>query len=84
MAGQKASISGSTQIRAGVTSPRNHYSPLVISWTGAVEMQRAGIRLGDTVRIIRDPLFGKIGEVSGLPSDLTRGFPPRARFAYSK
>jgi transcription antitermination factor NusG len=36
------------------------------------EMQRAGIRLGDTVRIIRDPLFGKIGEVSGLPSDLTK------------
>jgi transcription antitermination factor NusG len=35
-------------------------------------MQRTGIRVGDAVRIIRDPLFGKIGEVSALPSDLSR------------
>ena len=34
--------------------------------------QREGIRIGDPVRIIRDPLFGKIGEVSALPSDLTK------------
>jgi hypothetical protein len=70
--GQKASISGSTQIRAGVIRPE-----IIIPRTTAVtdtvpEQQRTGIRLGDAVRIIRDPLFGKIGEVSALPSDLVR------------
>jgi hypothetical protein len=70
--GQKASISGATQIRAGVIRPE-----IIIPRTAATadvpaEVKRTGIRLGDSVRIIRDPLFGKIGEVSVLPSDLTR------------
>jgi len=68
--GQKASISGATQIRAGVIRPE-----IIIPRTGAstdvpTDFQRTGIRLGDSVRVIRDPLFGKIGEVSALPSDL--------------
>ena len=68
--GQKASISGATQIRAGVIRPE-----IIIPRAGAsadvpTDFQRTGIRLGDSVRIIRDPLFGKIGEVSALPSDL--------------
>ena len=68
--GQKASISGATQIRAGVIRPE-----IIIPRTAAAadvpaDVQRTGIRLGDSVRIIRDPLFGKIGEVSALPSDL--------------
>ncbi|HRI37852.1 MAG TPA: hypothetical protein PLO50_04780, partial [Nitrospira sp.] len=28
--------------------------------------------IGDPVRIIRDPMFGRIGEVSALPSELTK------------
>jgi hypothetical protein len=39
---------------------------------GAAQLQREGIRLGDPVRIIRDPMFGRIGEVSALPSELTK------------
>ncbi len=71
-AGQKASISGATQIRAGVIRPE-----IVIPQTGTVaasaaQPQREEIQLGDPVRLIRDPLFGKIGEVSALPSDLTK------------
>ncbi len=73
-AGQQASISGATQIRAGVIRPE-----IIIPRTGApgstahdVEPQREGIRKGDQVRIIRDPLFGKIGEVSRLPADLQK------------
>jgi hypothetical protein len=73
-AGQRASISGATQIRAGVIRPeiiipkgsgasRDH---------GTATIQREGIRIGDQVRIIRDPLFGKIGEVASLPSDLKK------------
>ncbi|HXC66107.1 MAG TPA: hypothetical protein VN638_01740, partial [Nitrospiraceae bacterium] len=36
------------------------------------ELQREGIRVGDQVRVIRDPLFGKIGEVASLPCDLQK------------
>ena len=70
-AGQKASISGSTQIRAGVIRPEiiiPHSGPAAA--TKLAQIEREGIQLGDPVRIIRDPLFGKIGAVSGLPSEL--------------
>jgi hypothetical protein len=73
-AGQQASISGATQIRAGVIRPE-----IIIPKGGAsgdhgtaAVSQREGIRIGDQVRIIRDPLFGKIGEVASLPSDLQK------------
>jgi hypothetical protein len=71
-AGQKASISGSTQIRAGVIRPEIIIAHAATTADVPAEVQRTGIRLGDSVRIIRDPLFGRIGEVSALPSDLTR------------
>src|SRR5512145_3039264 len=70
--GQKASISGSTQIRAGVIRPEIIIPRASTTADVPTEVQRTGIRLGDSVRIIRDPLFGKIGEVSALPSDLAR------------
>jgi hypothetical protein len=70
--GQKASISGSTQIRAGVIRPEIIIPRPAITADSPPEVERTGIRLGDSVRIIRDPLFGKIGEVSALPSDLAR------------
>ena len=70
--GEKASISGATQIRAGVIRPEI----IIPRKTGSVTRvstaspERSGIQIGDPVRIIRDPLFGKIGQVSALPSDL--------------
>jgi hypothetical protein len=70
--GRKASISGSTQIRAGVIRPEIIIPRAATTTDAAPEVQRTGIRLGDSVRIIRDPLFGKIGEVSALPSDLVK------------
>ena len=73
-AGQQASISGATQIRAGVIRPE-----IIIPKRGTSDdrgvvtvPEREGIRIGDQVRIIRDPLFGKIGEVASLPSDLQK------------
>lgn len=72
-AGQKASISGATQIRAGVIRPEIIIAHGIPAPGTAVDQPgREGIRLGDPVRVIRDPLFGKIGEVSALPADLTR------------
>jgi len=73
-AGQPASISGATQIRAGVIRPEIIIPKGSPSGDHAVatDLQREGIRIGDQVRIIRDPLFGKIGEVAGLPSDLQK------------
>ncbi len=69
--GRKASISGATQIRAGVIRPE-----IIIPQVGGevgieTAARHEGIRLGDPVRIIRDPLFGRIGEVSALPHELT-------------
>lgn len=69
-AGQKASVSGATQIRAGVIRPEIIIPHAVSQQTAASVPQREGIRIGDPVRIIRDPLFGIIGEVSRLPSEL--------------
>jgi biotin carboxyl carrier protein len=74
-AGQLASISGATQIRAGVIRPeiiipKGPGAPIAPGASAAPE--REGIRIGDQVRIIRDPLFGKLGEVASLPSDLQK------------
>ena len=73
-AGQKAAVSGATQIRAGVIRPEIVIAKPagVVSAGAAVAPQREGIQIGDPVRIIRDPLFGKIGQVSALPSDLQK------------
>ncbi|MCC6141230.1 MAG: hypothetical protein IT389_11540 [Nitrospira sp.] len=73
-AGEKAAVSGATQIRAGVIRPEIIIAKPAGSASAGVAAapQREGIRIGDPVRIIRDPLFGKIGEVSALPSDLQK------------
>jgi len=73
-AGDKASISGATQIRAGVIRPeilipRATDQP---AQADTARPERGGIKIGDSVRVIRDPLFGKIGQVSALPSDLQK------------
>ncbi len=71
--GRKASISGATQIRAGVIRPEiivprgSEESINTADLSGPV---RAGAKIGDPVRVIREPFFGRIGEVVALPSDL--------------
>ena len=71
-AGQKASVSGATQIRAGVIRPEIIVPQATSPMAKVSASQREGIRIGDPVRIIRDPLFGVIGEVSRLPSELQK------------
>ena len=68
--GQQASINGSTQIRAGVLRPE-----IVVPRQGAEitqETAATGLELGSRVRIIRNPWFGKLGQVTGLPVELQK------------
>ena len=73
LSGRKACLSGATQIRAGVIRPE------IIVPLGPEESRRRddrsgpvkeGAKIGDPVRVIREPYFGRIGEVVALPSEL--------------
>ena len=68
--GKKASCSGATQIRAGVIRPEI-VIPADSTTAAAKEGEREGMKPGDPVRIIREPMFGRIGAVKSLPPDLT-------------
>jgi len=67
--GKQASVNGATQIRAGVMRPE-----VVVTFDdqqGSAERvpnpEPIGISVGSLVRGIRDPYFGMLGKVSGLP-----------------
>ena len=71
--GSRAAINGATQIRAGVMRPEvlitletgpDQSGPAVSN--GVVE---GVLEPGVTVRLIRDPYFGKIGRVDSLPAE---------------
>ena len=73
--GNQASISGRTQIRAGVMRPE-----IIIPFIGdeseglrtyATKAQ-SGIQIGDEVRVIREPFFGMIGRIVSLQSRLAK------------
>jgi hypothetical protein len=70
-AGDEASVSGATQIRAGVMRPE-----IVVPLGRDAKARGPRGRLPDgqlaegrPVRVIRDPWFGRIGTVAGLPSE---------------
>ena len=68
--GDAASVSGATQIRAGVMRPE-----LLIAGaprrTGVAEVAGAtGLEIGCALRVIREPHFGRIGRVVELPPEL--------------
>lgn len=72
--GSKASISGATQIRAGVLRPeiiipvdKNEEISEVFA-----EDEKLSLEIGTPIRIIREPYFGKLGKVVSLPVDLQR------------
>jgi hypothetical protein len=71
--GAAAAVSGATQIRAGVLRPE---IAIPITHTGSASARDEAtidstLKIGANVRIIRDPHFGVIGKVSGLPHELT-------------
>jgi len=68
--GQRASINGATQIRAGVIRPEIIVPREVAVKERSKDSLEEGLRVGMQVRIIREPHFGGIGTVVGLPVDL--------------
>ncbi|MBI5743978.1 MAG: hypothetical protein HY952_05465 [Elusimicrobia bacterium] len=70
--GEKASVSGATQIRAGVMRPEIIVPGFPKNVTECKRDQGRGwIEPGDPIRIIREPHFGVIGTVKSLPPELT-------------
>ncbi len=65
--GREASVSGATQIRAGVLRPE-----IIVAGTEpeSSEATVAGLSPGAIVRGIRTPYFGRVGKVVELPSEL--------------
>jgi len=71
LSGKRASISGATQIRAGVIRPEI-IVPFEADLQQASEKAEASaLEVGDLIRAIREPYFGRIGKVSALPPELT-------------
>lgn len=75
-AGKEVSVNGATQIRAGVMRPE-----IVICLTPEAQGQQSlgvpvdqvvagALSIGTPVRMIREPYFGALGAISGLPHEL--------------
>ena len=68
--GGSASVNGATQIRAGVMRPEI-IIPLEQAPAPDAEQkfEEGQLEIGRSLRVIRDPYFGLIGEVSALPAE---------------
>jgi hypothetical protein len=68
LAGKQASVNGATQIRAGVIRPE-----IIVTTdaqvTGADGENGQSLNTGARIRIIREPYFGLLATVSGLPKE---------------
>ncbi|KPK63630.1 hypothetical protein AMJ83_06315 [candidate division WOR_3 bacterium SM23_42] len=74
LSGKKTSMNGATQIRAGVMRPE-----LIVPAEKKASTKKTadlsagtGLETGMKVRIIREPYFGLIGKVIGLPVELAK------------
>ena len=72
--GKITSINGTTQIRAGVMRPEiiipyDEESPIIKSYKEE-ETDSKGLIEGTQIRLIREPYYGALGYVSGLPVEL--------------
>jgi len=71
--GKRASVHGHTQIRAGVIRPEI-IIPLDFEETELItkEASLPILEIGTSVRVIRQPHFGRIAKVTALPEELTK------------
>jgi transcription antitermination factor NusG len=67
-----ASVNGATQIRAGVIRPEIIIPRpgKIMAKVGVEEGDESNLEVGSRVRVIREPYFGKLGEVTSLPVEL--------------
>lgn len=70
LAGQAASINGATQIRAGVIRPEIIVPHTANTPSHKVAADAFELKVGTPIRAIREPYFGRIGTVTGLPATL--------------
>lgn len=68
--GGYAAINGTTQIRAGVIRPEVIIPHTKSRETLDLEELDLGMSEGTSVRVIREPYFGALGEITGLPVEL--------------
>jgi hypothetical protein len=68
--GEHASVSGATQIRAGVMRPEIIIPREQGKGAGSESDLSTGLEIGSLLRVIREPYFGRIGRVVELPSEL--------------
>jgi len=68
--GHEASVTGATQIRAGVMRPEIIVSGYKSKRKRTEGDEAAGLVPGTHIRLIREPYFGRLGEVAELPPEL--------------
>jgi hypothetical protein len=68
--GKTASINGATQIRAGVIRPEVIVPLDGAAPAAAADAEAGQLTNGTPIRVIREPYFGLLGTVTGLPSEL--------------
>jgi hypothetical protein len=68
-AGQSASVSGATQIRAGVIRPEVIIADPTGTAVAAAEGETGLINVGSPIRLIREPYFGQLATVTALPEE---------------
>ncbi len=68
--GRQASMNGATQIRAGVIRPEVIAPIEGLTGEGHLAQSGAALDIGAPIRIIREPYFGLLGKVTGLPATL--------------
>jgi len=68
--GRNASINGATQIRAGVIRPEVIAPDLSLTGESHVAGSGGSLEPGTAIRVIREPYFGLLGKVTGLPAQL--------------
>ena len=68
--GESASVSGATQIRAGVMRPEILIPRAMAGTAAGEERHSTGLEIGSLLRVIRQPYFGRIGQVVELPPEL--------------
>lgn len=69
--GKMASVNGATQIRAGVIRPEIIVPVEGGSMSEEESVEEGILEIGSLVRVIREPYFGLIGEVTKLPHEPT-------------